>query len=275
MAVDAWGKTEYLEGIVCLSRDSGLTAEELSEAAVKADQEGSLLISDVFLHDAGDSEIPFLLYRREGDAPDPEESKARFLYLGEGLMEDEDWDWEYLEQVYRRLHRIPLRILETERCILRETHETDVDAFYELYEDPAITAYMEPLFPEREKELAYTAAYRENVYESYGFGVWTVIEKTTGEIIGRVGISYRPGYPDPELGFMIGVPYQRKGFALETCKACLEFGREQSFDRIIALVQPGNAASEALCGQLGMEAQGETEDGGIRYTLFAIDLKTT
>ncbi|MCR4897535.1 MAG: GNAT family N-acetyltransferase [Lachnospiraceae bacterium] len=274
MAVDAWGKNEYLEGIVCLSRESGLSAAELSEAAAKADLEGSLVISDVFLHGDGDAEIPFLLYRREGDPPDPEEGKARFLYLGEGPMEEEDWDWDYLEQVYRRLHEIPLRILETERCILRETHESDVDALYELYEGPGITDYMEPLFSERERELAYTAAYRENVYEPYGFGVWTVILKETFEIIGRVGISYRPGYPDPELGFMIGAPYQRQGYALETCRACLDYGREQSFDRIIALVQPGNAASEALCGQLGMEPQGETEDGGIRYTLFAVDLKT-
>ena len=72
---------------------------------------------------------------------------------------------------------------------------------------------------------------------------------------------------------MIGVPYQGQGYALETCRTCLEFGRRQEFDRIIALVQPGNTPSEALCRKLGMEARGETVDVGIRYTLFAIDLK--
>ena len=131
---------------------------------------------------------------------------------------------DYLDKVYRRYAGIPWDILETERCFLRETTESDVDAFYEIYADPSITAYMENLYPDREQELAYTRDYIKNVYELYGHGVWTVCLKETGQVIGRAGLSFREGFEDAELGFVIGVTWQGRGIATEVCRAVLEFG---------------------------------------------------
>ena len=135
-------------------------------------------------------------------------------YLAEG--------WEsitpsYLERVYRRCRGLPWQILETKRCILRETIEADVDAFYRIYEEPSITAFMENLFADREEEIRYTADYRKNMYEFYGYGIWSVILKETGEVIGRAGLDMRRGFEEPELGFVIGVLWQRQGIAEEVC----------------------------------------------------------
>jgi RimJ/RimL family protein N-acetyltransferase len=80
---------------------------------------------------------------------------------------------------------------------------------------------MEPLYEEVDEERAYARDYIEKVYAFYDFGIWTVVEKTSGEVIGRAGICYREGYEDPELGFMIGVPWQGKGLATEVCRAVL------------------------------------------------------
>lgn len=173
-------------------------------------------------------------------------------------FEDPDaLDAEYMEQVYRRYAGIPWDILETERCLLRETVEKDVPAFYKIYSEPSITAYMEDLFEDPEDELAYTRDYREKVYEFYGFGIWTVIKKDTGEIIGRAGCTYREGYDDPEIGFVIGVPWQRQGYAEEVCRAIFEYAKEYlGFERIQAFVKEGNEASVRLCEKLGMR---ETE----------------
>ena len=166
-------------------------------------------------------------------------------------------DAEYMERVYRRYAGIPWDILETKRCYLRETIEEDVPAFYKIYSEPSITAYMEDLFEDPEDELAYTREYREKVYEFYGFGIWTVIKKDTGEIIGRAGCTYREGYDDPEIGFVIGVPWQRQGYAEEVCRAIFEYAKEYlGFERIQAFVKEGNAASVRLCEKLGMR---ETE----------------
>ncbi len=170
------------------------------------------------------------------------------------------------------MRELPWDIMETERCVVRETCEADLDAFYEIYAEPSITAFMEPLFEDRAKEEAYVASYRETIYGFYGYGIWTVIEKETGDIIGRAGITMREGYEEPEMGFCIGVPWQRKGYAYEVCKACLEYASETlEFDEVMALVQPGNVSSESLCRKLGMTERGEeVAEDGIKYRKYSV-----
>lgn len=187
-------------------------------------------------------------------------------YLAEGL---EGLDATYLDRVYRRLAGLPWHILETKRCILRETTEEDVDAFYRIYEESSVTRYMEPLFPNREEEICYTREYRKNVYEFYGYGVWTVILKATGEVIGRAGLSVREGYEEPELGFVIGVPWQRQGLAWEVCSAILQHGKKElGFVTVQALTEPANEASKALLEKLGFTLQEECMEKNTNYLRY-------
>lgn len=187
-------------------------------------------------------------------------------YLAEGFG---GLDAAYLDRVYRRFAGLPWHILETRRCILRETTEEDVDAFYRIYEEPSVTRYMEPLFPDREEEIRYTREYRKNVYEFYGYGVWTVILKETGEVIGRAGLSVREGYEEPELGFVIGVPWQRQGLAWEICLAILQYGKKElGFATVQALTEPANEASKALLEKLGFTLQEECTEKNTNYLRY-------
>lgn len=193
-------------------------------------------------------------------------SFAGVRFLTDGMA---DLDADYLEKVYRRLRSLPWQIVTTPRCVIRETTEQDVDAFYAIYENPAVTRYMEPLFADREEEIQYTRQYRENIYEFYGFGIWTVILKETGEVIGRAGLSMREGFEEPELGFVIGVPWQRQGLAAEVCRAVLAYGREELlFTRVQALTVPENKASTALLQKLGFLPVSEYAEKNIRYLRF-------
>lgn len=167
-------------------------------------------------------------------------------------------DANYMEQVYRRYVNLPWDIAETERCIIRETTEADVDAFWEIYSNSEITRYTEGLYPTIEKEKQYIREYKEKVYGFYGFGVWTILKKDTGEIIGRAGFSYREGYEEPEIGFIIGMPWQGQGYAYEVCSALLQYAKEElGFVTMNAFVRPENEASLVLCRKLGMEVAGE------------------
>lgn len=191
------------------------------------------------------------------------ESFEGVLYAMENPME---LDVDYLEKVYRRHHGMPWEILETERCLLRETTVEDVEAFYEIYKEPSITEYMEDLFQDIDEERQYVRDYIDKVYGFYGFGVWTVIEKASGEIIGRAGLSYREGFEDAELGFVIGVPWQRQGYAYEVCHAIMEYGRtELELPVIQAFVEIENDKSVRLCEKLGMRKTEQVEIQGIRY----------
>lgn len=178
-------------------------------------------------------------------------------------------DAEYMEKVYRRYVNLPWDIIETDRCIVRETTEEDVDAFWEIYQKDEITRYTEGLYPTIGKEKQYVREYREKVYGFYGFGVWTILQKETGEIIGRAGFSYREGYEEPEIGFVIGVPWQRKGYAYEVCSALLEYGRtELGFESVQAFVMPENEASVELCRKLGMEYREQVKINQVIHSRF-------
>lgn len=164
----------------------------------------------------------------------------------------EDLDGEFFDRIYRRVHRLPWTIIETVHCIIRETTRKDLDRIYEMYEDPDMTAYMDALYREKEDEAKYLREYQDKIYAFYGFGVWSVVEKESGLVIGRAGISMREGYEEPELGFCIDKNFRHHGYALEVCEAILYFMMEEyEIPAFQALVRPGNEASVGLLEHLG------------------------
>lgn len=185
------------------------------------------------------------------------------LYVIERI---EEIDYETIDMAYRRLAGLPWEILTTKRCIIRETIAEDVDSFYQIYAEPEITKYMENLYADRDEEIAYIKNYREKVYSFYGYGMWTVLAKD-GTVIGRAGISWREGFELPELGFVIGVPWQRQGYAFEVCSAILTYARKElGMTKIQVLVMQGNNKSEDLCRKLGFQYMGQTIVDGQIYS---------
>lgn len=186
--------------------------------------------------------------------------------------DQENLDAQYMDRVYRRYKRLPWDILETDRCLIRETTPEDVGAFYEIYKEPSITRYTEGLFAEPEQERKYINDYIDCVYSFYNLGIWTILKKDTNEVIGRAGLSYRDGYEEPEIGFVIGCPWQRQGYAQEVCHAILEYGREEfEFTAVQAFVRPENKASLALCRKLGMQPAREVEISGGQHLCMKIN----
>lgn len=167
----------------------------------------------------------------------------------------EDIDDAYIDRVYRRFHGLPWDITETNRLRIREITVEDVPRLYELYGDEGITKYMEPLFPEMEKEIEYTKAYIKNVYQFYGYGIWVIELKTRCEVIGRVGLEYKEGFEGLELGFMLGTAYQHQGYAYEACEAVIRYGiHVLGVTEFNAFINEENTASVRLCERLGFVA---------------------
>lgn len=223
-----------------------------------------------------DSESTYHMLRRQGKYVLPyrheenqNEDFSGALYMIEQI---EEIDYEAVDMVYRRLAGLPWHILTTKRCIIRETIEGDVDNFYQIYAEPEITEYMEDLYADRDEEIAYIRDYREKVYGFYGYGMWTILTKE-GTVIGRAGIFWSEGFDLPELGFMIGVPWQKQGYAYEVCSAILTYAREElELTQIQALVMSGNNKSEALCRKLGFHYMEQIALDGQMYTQMVCDL---
>lgn len=202
------------------------------------------------------------------------------LFDADVLIESfEDVDLEYLERIRRRHHGIPWLIAETKRCILREICMEDMQALFDLYAEPGMTDYIEPLYP-WEQELEYEKAYIDNMYRLYEYGMWVVIEKDTGKLIGRAGLEHRE-YPkeerleetdkdmELEMGYAIGTAYQRKGYATEVCRAIIAYaGQNLDYPRINCLIEKENTASIRFIESIGFTFVGESKAAGttmLRY----------
>ena len=178
-------------------------------------------------------------------------------------------EYESFEQAYQRLAGLPWHIADTKRLVIRETTQEDIKAFYDIYEDPSITFYMENLYDDIEREREYMQTYIEKIYGFYGYGIWTLLLKDNGTVIGRAGLSWREGYSIPELGFVIGTQYQKKGYGFEACEKILELAKtEYEFEQVQALVENQNEPSKQLLYKLGFTGQTVIRENSKEYILF-------
>lgn len=139
----------------------------------------------------------------------------------------------------------------------------DLDVLYEIYSYPEITRYMENLYEDRTKEEEFTRNYIKCMYQFYGYGIWVVCLKENDRLIGRAGISNRTidGEQSLEIGYLIDVRYQNRGYATEIINGILRFAKERLFiDEIRCAVSHGNQVSVHLAEKFGFEYEFETDE---------------
>ena len=184
------------------------------------------------------------------------------------LIDPDEVDDEEYEDIYRRCVGIPLFISETARTIIREFSMDDLDALFELYDNPGVVKYMEPLF-EYEEERQYEENYIQYIYKLYGFGMWLIFDKTTGKLVGRAGIEVRESCDrenQAELGFCISPDRWKQGLAYEVCTEIIRLARDRfSLTSLVARCDPDNVASRGLMEKLGFSHIGFELDGDCRY----------
>lgn len=204
---------------------------------------------------------------KETMAGDPATSPTADI-LVEGF---DEVDVQFLDRIMKRAQGLPWITVITKRCYLREITTDDLDDLYALYEQPGITDYVEPLY-DRPEEEQYTRDYIECMYRFYGYGMWLVYDRESHALIGRAGFSHQDLGDEIvlEMGYIIGVPYQRQGYAVEVCGKLLAFAREHlsDFGSVNCFVEPGNTASLALLHRLEFTPHGTVVVNGkemLRY----------
>lgn len=189
----------------------------------------------------------------------------------------EEVDFYFLERMYQRFHHLPWTVIETERCYLREETLEDLDDLYELYRPVEITRYLDGLYEDRQKEEEYTKAYIENMYRFYGYGLWLVMEKATGKLIGRAGLSLLEVEEEVclEMGYLIGIERQNQGYATEVCEGIIKYAKEAlEADKIYCLIQQENTISVHLAEKLGFIWDKSVISGGKEMQRYLKILQT-
>ena len=145
----------------------------------------------------------------------------------------------------------------------------DMEALFKLYSYPGMTDYMKGLLP-YDEECEYQRAYIKWMYGFYGFGMWLAFEKQTGMLIARAGLELRvldDGTNVVELGYAVGSPYQRQGYATEICRGILGVSKDYApGEKVHAFILPDNKPSIAfITKKLGFKYIGDIEIEGVKY----------
>src|SRR5574344_2631804 len=111
--------------------------------------------------------------------------------------------------------------LITERLILREMNKNDFDALYKVLADSDIMQHYPYTFDKN--RVARWIDKNIERYKIFGFGLWAVCLKNTGEMIGDCGLTMQNinGVIKPEIGYHINGRFQRRGYAKEAARACI------------------------------------------------------
>ena len=119
-------------------------------------------------------------------------------------------------------------ILTTERLILREMTHDDFDALYKVLADPAIMQHYPYAFDDA--RVKGWIARNIDRYRIFGFGLWAVCLRATGEMIGDCGLTMQliGDQIKPEIGYHIRADHQRRGYAAEAAKAVRDWAFENT-----------------------------------------------
>lgn len=86
----------------------------------------------------------------------------------------------------------------------------------------------------------------------HGYGLFAVVERSTGQTVGLVGPWFPQGWPEPELSWHLMESGQGKGYASEAAQCVLDWlFSEAGWDSIVSYVPEENDASVALARRVG------------------------
>ena len=148
-----------------------------------------------------------------------------------------------------------LTILETQRLVLRRLTTEDAPFIFQLLNEPSFIRF---IGDKGVRNLEDARNYILNgpvlSYERNGFGLYLVELRETETSIGICGLIKRDSLPDVDVGFAFLPRFWKKGYAVESAGAVLNFAREVlKLDRIVAITDIENEASGKVLEKLGMK----------------------
>lgn len=146
-------------------------------------------------------------------------------------------------------------MLETQRLSLREFTLSDAPFIYELMNSPL---YIENIGDRNIRTVEDAKQFLQdrliNSYQNNGYGLYAVVLKESGKVIGMSGLVRRENLPNVDIGFGFLPEFIGKGYAYESSKEVMRFAQEYlSLNPILAITSQQNTRSITLLQKLGLE----------------------
>jgi RimJ/RimL family protein N-acetyltransferase len=154
-------------------------------------------------------------------------------------------------------------VLTTDRLVLRQIGEADLDPHMELLNTPAVMRYLGGVQPRAVIAAKHQAA--RDGFATEGFGFMMMEERETGAIVGHCGLRrvahpLAPNPADHEIGWLVREDRWRLGYAHEAMRAVVDWGfAVHAAPLIVALTCEANVGSWRLMEKLGMERRADLD----------------
>lgn len=149
-----------------------------------------------------------------------------------------------------------MSVLQTKRLTLRHFEQTDDQALACVFADPEVMRFGDGV-KSNEWIQDWLSRCIHDHYHKRGWGPFAVIENSSGDLIGYCGLFYFPdinGEPEIELGYRLARKAWGQGYATEAVRAVRDFAFSSlGLTRLIAMIDPGNAASIRVAEKAGMK----------------------
>ena len=148
-------------------------------------------------------------------------------------------------------------ILETERLFLREMTEEDYPALCLILQDEeTMTAYEHAFDDDEARDWLRRQRAR---YKRDGFGLWAVLLKNTGEMIGQCGITMQDWEKSrvPEIGYLFQKDYWHQGYATEAARGCRRYAFDTlGLSEVYSIIRDSNFPSMNVAIRNAMQVRG-------------------
>jgi RimJ/RimL family protein N-acetyltransferase len=165
-----------------------------------------------------------------------------------------------------------MKILETNRLILRHQVLDDLDNLFALYCDPDVSRYI-PDAPRNYEEAREELEWHMNGHPKYPeLGLWATIHKETNKFVGRCGLLpwTIDGQNEVEVAYLISKSYWGQGLGTEAAQAILDYGFEKlNLPRLVCLIDRENLASIRVAEKIGMAFEKEGKDEVGPFLLYS------
>ena len=144
-------------------------------------------------------------------------------------------------------------ILETERLLLREMTQDDLPALQGILQDEETMYAYNGAFDEAETQAWLDRQLSR--YAQYGFGLWAVVLKESGGMIGQCGLTMQPWRGDEvlEVGYLFNRAFWHHGYATEAARGCMEYAFDLLGAReVCSIIRETNLPSRRVAERNGM-----------------------
>ena len=163
-------------------------------------------------------------------------------------------------------------VLETSRIRLRPFTTRDLNVVAEMVEDEEQMRFYPR--PRTRDEASAWIDRNLSLYEEHGYGIWFIESFETSEFLGYSGV--RPiaveGVDETEIGWHTRKKFWGQGFATEAAGACRDLAFERlGAQRLIALIDPTNAASVRVAEKIGMQPEREAVVDDYACVIYVVE----